>query len=96
MTNKKIFYRFTAYKHFESSEPLDDLKTFCEDNGLQFSDVEIERELHECKLCGDFIPLDEIHTDNTCRKCQEQEDCSHNSLDAFGDCSLCGKTMVQD
>lgn len=75
---RKVELQFTAFITIESiHDPIEELKTFCEDHDLQFCDVEIERSETECQKCGQFVDDSKMYANDICFDCYEgikQED----------------------
>lgn len=69
---RKVELQFVAFKTFETPhDPIEELKTFCEDHNLQFCDVEIVKSQTECVKCGSYVSDDEMYADNQCFECYE-------------------------
>ena len=90
---KKATIKFTAYKDFDCPQEddlLDKLKTFCEDNDIEFEESILLDTRDECPICGKFeneIIEREMETGQVvegCQKCidnwePEEQDEDHNS-----------------
>jgi len=75
---KRAFLKFTAYKEFDCPQDEDlsaQLKTFCDDNDIEFANViEIDK-VYECPLCGKFAS-----------KIESFEDSKGNDVDCCKEC----------
>ncbi len=74
--HKMATLKFTAYKDFDCPQDddlLDRLKSFCEDNEIEYEDSEILDLRDECPMCGKFkkdIQCVETETGESIEGCQ--------------------------
>lgn len=71
---QKSLIKFTGFISVESiHDPIDELKTFCEDHGIEFCDTEIVESATECIECGSYVNDNSMYEDGICFKCYEEK-----------------------